>query len=151
MNKNENLELIAKSWDEFINVAKSVSEFEKPGVVGFWNLRESLIHVAVWDYESMIAVQAYITKQEKPLYNDWSEDKLDALNAEQVNNYQHLSADEVWGLLNNNHQEMLEFLMQLSDEMFKPDTFTGDTISAETWQHYQGHKSDIEQFIKNKG
>ncbi|MBH51634.1 MAG: hypothetical protein CL785_00560 [Chloroflexi bacterium] len=149
MKKEEGLQSIVKTWDEFIEAAKSVSELEKPGVVGSWNLRESLIHVAVWDYELMKAIQGYIKNQQKPEYSDMTSDRIDALNAQQVEDYKHLSIAEVWDLLDNNHMVLVEFLTQLPDDVFMPETFNGDAIRAETWEHYQEHKSDIDKFIEN--
>ena len=43
----------------------------------------------------------------------------------------------------------MEFLTQLPDDVFMPETFNGDAIRAETWEHYQEHKSDIDKFIEN--
>ena len=73
-------------------------------------------------------------------------DAVDELNESQVSERRHLEPALIWEHFIGTHKTLVEFLSASGEHVFFPDSFTGDSINAETWQHYQGHGQDFTRF-----
>jgi hypothetical protein len=148
MTKQEVMEAIDREWDTFKNIAETIcgEDRVKPGAVGYWNVHEALLHVAAWDNEVMILVKNFEESGEKPGWLNWSEDTLDQLNERQVAERRNLAPPLIWKHFEETHKVLVKFLSTCDEHVFTGDSFTGDSINAETWQHYQGHRQDLKRF-----
>ena len=148
MAKRDVMKAIEHEWDIFIGLAESFSEDDRirPGAVGHWNVHEALLHVAAWDNEVMILVKKFEETGKKPEWLDWSGDALDQLNERQVAERSNLEPAPIWEHSKETHIALVAFLSNCDEHVFYDDSFTGDSIKAETWQHYQGHGQDLTRF-----
>jgi hypothetical protein len=148
MAKQDVMKAIEHEWNAFANLAESFPEENRfrPGAVGYWNVHEALLHVAAWDNEVMILVKKFEETGEKPEWLDWSGDAIDELNERQVSERRDLEPASIWEHFKGTHKTLVEFLSTCDDHIFSVDSFTGDSIKAETWQHYQGHGQDLTRF-----
>ena len=148
MAKQVIMEAIERAWNDFTTLAESFSDEDRirPGAVGHWNVHEALLHIAAWDNEVMMLVKKFEEIGEKPDWLGLSEDALDQLNDRQVSERRDLNPTLIWDHFNETHTSLVEFLSTCDEHVFSVDSFTGDSIKAETWQHYQGHTRDLTSF-----
>ena len=148
MSKRDVMEAIEREWGAFAGLSESFPEEDRvrPGAVGYWNVHEALLHVAAWDNEVMILVKKFEETGEKPEWLDWSGDAIDQLNERQVSERRDWEPGSIWGHFKGAHKALVEFLSDCDEHVFSVDSFTGDSINAETWQHYQGHGQDLTRF-----
>ena len=151
MTKQDVMEAIKREWDAFSDIAKSFSEEDRilPGAVGHWNVHQALLHVAAWDNEVMILVKKFEETGEKPEWLGWSGDELDQLNERQVAERSNFDHGLIWEHFERTHIALVEFLSSCDEHVFSSNSFTGDSIKGETWQHYQGHGQDLTRFKKS--
>jgi len=148
MAKQEIMEAIERNWLIFAILAKSFPDEDRvrPGAVGHWNVCEALLHVAAWDNEVMMLVKKFEEIGEKPDWLGLSEDALDQLNERQVAERRDLNPTLIWDHFEQTHASLVEFLSTCDEHVFSVDSFTGDSINEETWQHYDGHAQDLNSF-----
>jgi len=148
MAKQDVMEAIEREWNAFKVLAESFSEEDRmrPGAVGYWNVHEALLHVAAWDNEVMILVKKFEESGDKPEWLDWSGNALDQLNEQQVSERRNWDPSLIWEHFRGTHKTLVEFLSICDEHVFSGDSFTGDSINAETWQHYHGHGLDLTRF-----
>lgn len=148
MTKQEVMEAIDLEWNTFKNIAETFCEEDRvrPGAVGYWNVHEALLHIAAWDSEVMILVKNFEESGEKPEWLNWPEDKLDQLNDRQVAERRNLASPVIWEHFKETHKVLVKFLSACGEHVFTGDSFTGNSINTETWQHYQGHQQDLKRF-----
>jgi hypothetical protein len=148
MTKQDVMEAIEREWNAYASLAESFPEEDRvrPGAVGHWNVHEALLHVAAWDNEVMILVKGFEETGEKPEWLDWSGEALDQLNERQVSQRRDLEPPSIWEHFKGTHKALVEFLSACNEHVFSVDSFTGDSINSETWQHYQGHGQDLTRF-----
>jgi len=146
MNKEETLREIQREWQQLLGVAGGFSPEEQitPGAVGHWNVRESLLHVAAWDEEQVKIIETYLNEGEERDYGD--EEAVNQLNEGQVDQKRDLTTDQVWAHIRQTHEKFLEFVSGLTDDAFRPDSYTVETISTESLSHYKEHREDMERF-----
>jgi hypothetical protein len=148
MAKQDIMETIEREWSAFAVLAESFPEEDRirPGAVGYWSVHEALLHIAAWDNEVMILVKKFEEIGEKPEWLGLSEDALDQLNERQVSERRRLKPALIWEHFRETHTTLVEFLSTCDEHVFSVDSFTGDSIMEETWQHYQGHRQDLASF-----
>jgi len=151
MTKQDVMNTIEREWNTFADLAESFSERDRlrPGAVGHWNVYEALLHVAAWDNEAMILVKRFEESGEKPEWLDLSGDAIDELNKQQVAERRDSEPASIWEHFKETHKALVEFLSACDEHVFPVDSFTGDSIKQETWQHYQGHGQDLTSFKKS--
>ena len=148
MAKQDVIEAIEHEWNAFASLAEDFPEESRvlTGAVGHWNVHEALLHVAAWDNEVTLLVKKFEATGEKPEWDGLPGDVLDDLNESQVAERRNLTPDLIWAHFRDTHQVLGEFLETCDEHVFAEGTFTGDSISAETWKHYQGHGQDFTRF-----
>lgn len=148
MAKQDVMEAIEREWNTFALIAQSFPEEDRirPGAVGYWNVHEALLHVAAWDNEVMILVRKFEETGEKREWRGLSEDGIDQLNERQVSERRDLKPALIWDHFKETHQALVEFLSTCDERVFSVDSYTGDSIKAETWEHYHGHGQDLARF-----
>ncbi|PZC50222.1 MAG: Protein of unknown function (DUF1706) [Chloroflexi bacterium] len=148
MAKQDAIETIEHEWNAFASSAGNFPEESRvlPGAVGYWNVHEALLHVAAWDNEVILLVKKFEATGEKPEWFGLSGDVLDDLNERQVAERRNLDPSLIWAHFRDTHQVLVKFLETCDEHVFVEGTFTGDSISAETWKHYRGHGQDFTRF-----
>ena len=148
MAKQDVIEAIESEWNAFASLAEDFPEESRvlPGAVGHWNVHEALLHVAAWDNEVKLLVEKFEATGEKPEWDGLPGDVLDDLNESQVAERRNLAPDLIWAHFRDTHQALVGFLETCEEHVFTEGTFTGDSIKAETWKHYQGHGQDLTRF-----
>jgi hypothetical protein len=148
MSKRDVIEAIEHEWNTFASLAGDFPEESRilPGAVGHWNVHEALLHVASWDNEVMLLVKNFEATGEKPWWDSLSGEVLDDLNERLVAERRNLDPSLIWAHFRNTHQVLVAFLETYEEHVFVEGTFTGDSINAETWKHYQGHGRDFTRF-----
>ena len=86
----------------------------------------------------VLLVKKFEATGEKPGWLSLSGDGLDDLNERQVAERRDLDPSLIWTHFRDTHQVLVEFLETCDEHVFVEGTFTGDSINAETWKHYQG-------------
>ena len=148
MAKQDVMEVIEHEGNAFKSLAESFPEEDRirPGAVGYWNVHEALLHVAAWDKEVVILVRKFQETGEKPEWLGVSGSALDQLNERQVSERRDLTPSLIWEHFTSMHKELVEFLSTCGEHVFSDGSFSGESISTETWQHYQRHREDLTRF-----
>ena len=148
MTKKDVMVAIEREWNAFLSLAESFTEEDKvrSGAIGHWNVYEGLLHVAAWDNETILLVRLFEDTGAKPEWVGQAGDALDALNESHVAERRDLGSALIWAHARDTHRELVDFLETCDEHVFGEGTFTGDAISQETWQHYQGHGQDFTCF-----
>ena len=148
MGKQDVMAAIEREWNAFTKLAESFGEEDRvrPGAIGHWNVHEGLLHVAAWENETILLVRQFEENGDKPEWIGQTGDPLDALNERQVAERRNLDPSLIWAHFRGTHQSLVEFLETCEEHVFTEGTFTGDSIKAETWNHYQGHGQDLTRF-----
>ena len=94
----------------------------------------------------MILVKKFEETGEKPEWLDWSGDVIDELNERQVSERRDLEPASIWEHFKETHKALVEFLSACDEHVFSVDSFTGDSINAQTGRHYQGQGQDLTRF-----
>ena len=146
MSKQEVLTEIDKEWQLLLDVAGGFSESEQQisGVVGHWDVREALLHVAAWDHELVGILETFARTGEERDYGD--DEAVDALNESQVEEKWDLTVEQVWGHLHTTHRTLRDYLEGTSEKTFAKETYPQGTIDMETANHYREHREDMERF-----
>jgi len=140
------LQSFHQEWEEFLAVFQNLSEEEYllPGAVGYWSVREALLHVAAWDVELVVIVDKYRRTGEKSDYG--TDEEVDELNEDQVQEKHDFSMEQVWKHLHDSHQQLADFLTGLPEEAFDPKSYSGDWIATDSFGHYVEHRENIERW-----
>lgn len=146
LSKQDVLVDIDREWRLLLEVAGGFSESEQllPGAVGHWDVRESLLHVAAWDLELVGILEHFSRTGEQRDFGDG--EAVDALNESQVEEKWDLTPEQVWGHLHTSHRTLVDYISGLPEETFNKDSYSGESIVAETANHYQEHREDMERF-----
>jgi hypothetical protein len=148
MAKQDIMGTIKREWNAFAGLAESFEEKDRirPGAIGHWNVHEGLLHIAAWDNETVLLVKQFEESGAKPEWLSHSRDAVDELNEQQIAERRNLNPALIWTHFRDTHQALVEFLETCDEHVFVKGTFTGDSINAETWGHYQGHGQDFTRF-----
>ena len=148
MPRQDVLESIEREWNAFVTIAESFREEDRvrPGAIGHWNVHEGLLHIAAWDNETILLVRKFEASGEKPEWLGQSGEDLDALNESHVTERKDLAPALIWAHFRDTHRALVDFHQTCDEHVFEEGTFTGDSISQETSQHYQGHGEDFSRF-----
>ena len=148
MTKQNVMEAIQREWNAFVGLAEDFSQEDRirPGAVGYWNVHETLLHVAAWDNETLLWVRQFRETGAKSGWLGQSADALDDLNERQVAEKRDLDPPLIWAHSRDTHQALVAFLETCDEHVFVEETFTGDSITTGTWKHYQGHGQDFARF-----
>ncbi len=120
-----------------------------------WSVQDLLGHLAFWQ-DLLVARFAALRAGRTP---DPVTD-IDALNARILNDFRHMSLEEVREREQAAYQQILDMIESASDdELFKPDTFAWTNgnpflvwIPGDTWEHYAEHLPALQAWLdKNIG
>lgn len=146
MTKSEVIQQIDNDWHQLMSKAKKFEAGSQivSGAVGHWSVKETLIHIAIWDEETVKSIKLCQDTGEEVDYG--TPEAGDKLNELQLEDKRSLTLEQVWRFLEERHEVLLSYLYTLPDDVFTENTFTLNTISINTYGHYRGHSEDLERF-----
>ena len=118
-----------------------------------WSVQDLLGHIAFWQELAASDLGALRAGQTPNLVTD-----MDALNARILNDFRHLSLDEVREREQVAYQHVLDMIESATDdELFKPDHFAWTNgnpflawIVGNTWEHYAEHLPELQAWLDDK-
>lgn len=136
---SEILPLIDEQRNNWLAVLSMVSSdsVELPGVCGEWSVKDLVGHVAFWDRQVIDDIEGYVAERPS-LGNPWQE-----WNDSEAANRARLPFDAVWTEMLDNHTRMLDRLRMVTE-------IDGEMVAIDTWEHYQEHAAEIEQWLANQ-
>ena len=116
-----------------------------------WSVKDLLGHIAFWEEIATSHFEALRAGQTPNPITD-----MDALNARILNDFRHLSLEEVWDREMVAYQNVLDMIENASeDELFKPDHFPWTNgnpfetwIASNTWEHYAEHLPELQTWLE---
>jgi len=127
----------------------SVEQFNRPGAVGVWSVKDVLVHIAFWERYTVNMLQAIARGKTPDLLAD---DSTERNNASVVAQYYQRPLAAVISDWQEAREDLLEALEDLDDEdLNDPDRFPWsagrtllDRIAGNSFDHEQEH---IEQIL----
>ena len=134
---------IEESWAIFKSAVAEVApeRMEVAGVVESWTVKDLLGHVTTWESEMMANVQRLVDGLEMKGYLD-----TDGFNAETSAAKATLSLGQIQRDLTRVHQETVQFVSGLSDELVTREEAEW-RIRIDTFAHYREHAEHIRSWL----
>ena len=150
MSSSRMLGSIDQEWRTLLAVAISFVPGEQTtdGAVGHWSVKEPLLHVAASYKEVVENIRVYLDTREETDYGD--EQAIDRLTEEEVEEHSNLSLDGVCAYLQQSHQYMMAFIVDLQEELLISSMYVRETVEHTTFAHYREHREDLERFKESR-
>ena len=104
--------------------------------LGYWNVGESLLHVAPW-YERVWRFSKHTWILEKKETVEMMRLWIACLNEEKVDEKRTLTNGQVWIHLHQIHQVLLNGMSGFHEDNFSLDSYLNDTMAMESFRHHQ--------------
>jgi uncharacterized protein (TIGR03083 family) len=132
----------------------SVEQFNQPGAVGVWSVKDVLAHIAFWERYTVNMLQAVARGKTPDLLAD---DSTERSNASVVAQYYQRPLAAVIADWQQAREDLLEALEDLDDAALnEPDRFPWsvgrtllDRISGNSFDHEQEHIEQIRAWMRN--
>jgi uncharacterized protein (TIGR03083 family) len=132
----------------------SVEQFNQPGAVGVWSVKDVLAHIAFWERYTVNMLQAVARGKTPDLLAD---DSTERSNASVVAQYYQRPLAAVIADWQQAREDLLEALEVLDDAALnEPDRFPWsvgrtllDRISGNSFDHEQEHIEQIRAWMRN--
>ena len=139
------IEQIENSYHKILRLYRSVpvTDLLEPTFANGWSVKDLLAHLAAWDWRCAgLLDQAH--ESDMPLM---AMPDIDALNQEIYQERQEWGWEDVDNDFREAHQALLESIQALPPERLK-DEIIQEAIAEETWQHYEEHLPQLQQWHK---
>ena len=131
----------------------SVEQFNQPGAVGVWSVKDVLVHIAFWERYMVNMLQAIARGKTPDLLAD---DETERRNASVVAQYYQRPLAAVISDWQEAREDLLEALEDLDDkDLNDPDRFAWsvgrtllDRIADNSFDHEQEHIEQIREWIQ---
>jgi hypothetical protein len=150
--KENLLARIAAGHEEFEAALVRIPEeqMQTPILHDGWSVKDVLGHLAFWQDLLVSRFTALRAGQTPDPVTD-----IDALNARALNDFRHLSLEEVREREQDAYQQILEMIENATeDELFDPNHFTWTNnnpfqvwIPGDTWEHYEEHLPELRAWL----
>jgi uncharacterized protein (TIGR03083 family) len=132
----------------------SVEQFNQPGAVGVWSVKDVLVHIAFWERYAVNMLQAISRGKTPDLLAD---DSTERNNASVVAQYYQRPLAAVISDWQEAREDLLEALEDLDDEALNdPNRFPWsigrtllDRIAGNSFDHEQEHIEQIQAWMKS--
>lgn len=144
MNLETIIEKIDNSYDKILKLYRSVpvTDLLEPTLPNGWAIKDMLAHIAAWEWRCA-GLLSQARETDMPLR---ANPDVDALNQEIYQDRQAWHWEDVELDLRESHQALIEAIRDLPPERLN-DTIIQETIAEETWQHYEEHLADLQQWF----
>lgn len=121
LRKDQVLSALIETRQHIIHKAREISARDRDRVfLGIWSLKDLLAHLVGWDHTNIEAVKAVLSGALPTFYEvhdrDWKQ-----YNSMLVTKYKRDSFKELMRLLNDSHNELVEFMNTIPAEVFNKD------------------------------
>lgn len=142
MGKSEILETLSNEWEQLLSVAQSIPDdtLETTDSVGHWSVAQVLTHVASWDEEVRDRLVEFSRSGIKRVTQDST---VHELNERLLEENKEKDLVSTWMYFYGAHSALVSYLQTLPEEVFDPESYTGNWIVNIVPQHYSGHMEDI--------
>jgi len=142
--KQHLLTRIRDAWSDFQDSYAGLSDAEmlRPGVQGQWSVRDILAHVTTWEEEALRHLPLILRGGRAPRYST-RYGGIDAFNALTTEQKRGLPLAEVRRQLDAVHQQLMEFVDALPEELLTGDTRVRRRIRLDAYGHYPKHARAI--------
>lgn len=125
-------------------------QLETPILHGETSAKDMLGHIAFWEELATARFDALRAGQTPDPITDF-----DAINARILNDFRHLSLEEVREREQAAYQHIIDMIERATeDELFKPDHFPWTNgspfwawIEGNTWEHYEEHIAEVQTWL----
>ncbi len=115
------LEALQEARADLLNEAASLSAEQQETVfLGIWSIKELLAHLAGWDVTNLEAVKDILAGKVPVFYDHYDHD-WQSYNATLVATYNRATFEELLSLMQDSHNQLLEFLQSVPAEDFLKD------------------------------
>ncbi|OGO34389.1 MAG: hypothetical protein A2Z16_05315 [Chloroflexi bacterium RBG_16_54_18] len=144
MKKLQLVQKLEASWYAFEQAYAGLSPEQMllPGVTGDWSIKEILVHVSIWEAESLKHLPD-ILEGRRPARYSVLYGGIDAFNALMAEQKRSLSLYEVQDLLASTHRQLIEYLLSLPAELFTVESRFRRRLRLDTYSHYPIHTRAI--------
>jgi hypothetical protein len=141
------LETIELRWDELLTSVEGLSdeEMQSPGVVGDWSVKDILAHITTWETEALKHLPEIAAGKPQQRYKDVY-GGLDAFNALTFKENRVRSLSEVRTRLTETHQQLLDYLDTVPDELLHSRERFRTRLRWDTYSHYPIHAAHIREW-----
>ena len=138
------LQTIEARWAELRESIDGLSDegMRAPGVVGDWSVKDILAHITSWEMEALKHLPEIAAGKPQQRYKDVY-GGLDAFNALTFEENRERSLDEVRSRLHETHQQLLDYLDSVPEELLHSRERFRARLRWDTYSHYPLHAAHI--------
>jgi hypothetical protein len=138
---------MTRNWDALLASFDGLAEDEmvQPGVVERWSVKDILAHITTWEEEGLHHLPTVAAGKKPPTYAS-QYGSLDAFNALKYEENSKRSLDEVTGRLHDVHQQVLDYLDTVPDELLHSKERFRNRLKWDTYSHYAMHAKHIREW-----
>ena len=143
MTRDQLLQRLERGWTALTDAYAGLSDAQltAPGVVGDWSVKDILAHVTTWEEEALTHLPTISAGGRPPKYVSYG--GLDAFNAQTSECKRTLALADVLQQLHATHQQLLDYVANVPDELFVTDTRFRHRLRLDTYSHYPLHAEMI--------
>ena len=145
-NRQRILSAVSSEWEEFKRSIALVpqDDFDVPGVVGSWSVKDLIGHVATWDQEAVRALRRFLADRDANALTTWTD--VDGFNAREADRQRETTLPELYNELEESHLKLVELLSGLAEvELGLSEVET--RIRVDSYEHYADHKGEILRWL----
>jgi hypothetical protein len=138
--KQQLLDLEEERWEQFYTLLQKIPEWEQPGVLEAWSIKDLLAHVAAWHAVTVDRLESFCTTKELPP----PPKDIDAFNAETYEAVKDLPLHDVKVMSASSRHRFREQVDGLAEEDAKQFE---RMIFGNAHGHYEEHIEQLESYF----
>jgi hypothetical protein len=152
MTKKEALNNLQKAWQELLSVVGKIplDTINTPDVTGNWSVKDLLGHIADWNEQVVLLVDAMSRGEKKAAERYSNYGNIDEWNERAVEKKRPIPIPLILVHLGVMHQRVVSLLEQLPDSVLENEQIAR-AVRVDTWEHYREHAPDIERWVVLQG
>ena len=131
------------------------AQMTTPGVIGNWSIKDILAHITAWQHRLLTWLHAARHNQKPTISGPDSEEEMDRLNEQFYQENKSRPLADVLGNFRSSYLQIMEAVQAIPEEdLIDPHRFAwlnGDSlrqlVAGDTYDHYQEHQQQIEEWL----
>lgn len=131
------------------------AQMTTPGVIGNWSIKDILAHISSWQHRLLAWLHAARHNEEPTISGPDSEEEMDRLNEQFYKENRSRPLADVLGGFRSSYLQIVEAVQAMPEEdLIDPQRFSwlnGDSlrqlVAGDTYDHYQEHRQQIEEWL----
>lgn len=147
MTRQRLLKRLDAAWQDFRASYAGLSDVQllTPGVTGAWSVRDIVVHVTIWEEESLKHLPDVLDGRKPPRYSVLY-GGIDAFNALTMKRKAGLPLDEVFRHQDTIHRRVIDVVERAPEGQLTGDTRFRRRLRLDTYQHYAKHAAAIRRW-----